>query len=124
MKLKQLQEIDSEELVKELQRRKIRAFLVPDDDKRYQITKVFVHENKLFARLHNGQDVGIPLDWVEILTNNLTPEKLTEYKIEVGGKEVYFPQLREAIGRETFFLGLGVACDSWSIPKPENESNI
>lgn len=78
----------------------------------FKITKVFVQDDKLFIRLYDDRDLGIPIDWFEQKwgIENVTPEKLQEYEIW-RGEDIFFPRIDEVVGREVFFFSWDAPCD-------------
>ena len=73
-----------------------------------KIVKVAITGEKIIAFLSDRREISIPLDW---LTDKqpVTKSQLVNYQIW-DDYEVYWPDLKEIIGVETFTEGLLGAC--------------
>ncbi|CFW92781.1 protein of unknown function (DUF2442 domain) [endosymbiont DhMRE of Dentiscutata heterogama] len=93
-------------------RPKSRLILTPPKEKlcpHPQITNLTINKNKIKALLADGREISIPTSWLTEQSVPLT--KLQKYEIW-DGYEIYWPDLKEVIGVETFTEGLlGACCD-------------
>jgi len=72
------------------------------------IARLHVDKEKITAFLTDKREISIPTDWLTDKTVSLS--QLQKYEIW-DGLEVYWPELKEVIGVETFTSGLGACCD-------------
>jgi len=64
-----------------------------------------VHLEKLTARLDDGRELSIPINWfAKWGVENVSAEKLRKYEIWEGD-EIYFPDIDEVVGIESFTDG-------------------
>ena len=76
-----------------------------------KVEKVEVRGDKLFAYLVDGRELSIPIDWfAKWGVENVTADKLKNYEIWEG-EEIFFPDIDEVIGMETFLGGFNAPCE-------------
>ncbi|RHZ36210.1 DUF2442 domain-containing protein [endosymbiont GvMRE of Glomus versiforme] len=76
-----------------------------------QILACEVQAQKLIAKLNDGRELSIPLDWfAKWGVENATADKLKNYEIW-RGKNIYFPDLDEVLGIEKFLNGFAAPCE-------------
>ena len=72
------------------------------------IDRLQVKEEKITAFLTDKREISIPTNWLTDKTVSLS--QLQNYQIW-DGLEIYWPELKEMVGVETFTNGLGACCD-------------
>ncbi len=72
------------------------------------IERVHCDDERIYAVLADGRELGIPLAWSERLSN-ATPEQRANYEIEEFGAAIHWPAVDEDIGLSAF---LGVSEDA------------
>ena len=103
-----LQEINSEELLREI---KTRIEQPPFQEKEEaKITDLKIDNEKLTAQLNDGRELSIPLSWfAKWGVENVNADKLRNYEIKKG-INVYFSEIDEVLGVEAFIYGFNTSC--------------
>ena len=72
------------------------------------IARLQVEKEKITAFLTDQRAISIPTSW--LTEKPVSLNQLQNYQIW-DGLEIYWPELKEVIGVETFTSGLGACCD-------------
>ena len=84
---------------------------VSAQQKEVKILNLAVHLEKLTAQLSDGRELSIPIDWFKKWgVENVNAEKLRNYEIK-RGENIYFPDIDEVLGIETFTHGFDAPCE-------------
>jgi len=76
-----------------------------------EIINLVVHKEKLTALLNDGRELSIPLEWfAKWGVENVTAKKLKKYEIW-RGENIFFPNINEVIGIESFIGGFNASCE-------------
>jgi len=103
----ELRQVTSQELLQEIQSRIERA---AQPEKETKIISLKITEEKLFAQLVDGRELSIPMGWfAKWGIENVNAEKLRNYEIK-RGQNIYFSEIDEVLGLETFIYGFNAPC--------------
>ncbi|MDR1670721.1 MAG: DUF2442 domain-containing protein [Spiroplasmataceae bacterium] len=81
------------------------------NEEKTQILNLAVHLEKLTAELNDGRELSIPINWFELWgVKGITADKLRNYEIK-RGVNIYFPDIDEVLGMETFIHGFNAPCE-------------
>lgn len=72
------------------------------------IVRLQVNKDKITAFLADKREISIPTAWIS--EKSVPLSRLEKYEIW-DGYEIFWPELKEIIGIETFTEGLGACCD-------------
>ena len=76
-----------------------------------KITKLEVQEDKLIAQLSDSRELSIPISWfAKWGVKGVSADKLKRYEIWEGD-EIYFPDINEVVGIESFTKGFDADCE-------------
>jgi len=76
-----------------------------------KIINLAVHLEKLTAQLNDGRELSIPIDWfAKWGIKGVNAEKLKRHEIWEGD-EIYFPDIDEVVGIESFTQGFDADCE-------------
>ena len=76
-----------------------------------KILNLAVHLEKLTAELSDGRELSIPINWFKKWgVANINADKLRNHEIK-RGTNIYFPEIDEVLGIETFIHGFDAPCE-------------
>ena len=76
-----------------------------------KITKLEVQEDRLIAQLSDSRKLSIPIAWfAKWGVKGVSADKLKKYEIWEGD-EIYFPDINEVVGIESFTKGFDADCE-------------